>query len=543
MGSRDYQADAVIVGAGIAGLTAAWELLERGLRVVLVDRDSEARLGGMANDAFGGMHLLNTREQRRNGIRDSEELAWQDWLAAAQYGEHDHWPRRWGRHYIEHSRSQVYDWLRDFGIGFIPVVQWVERGDSGFGAGQRGNSVPRYHVIWGTGWELGQTVKRRVLNHPHAKRLTLLCGHRVDELLYADGTVTGCEGSTTDGERFRVSSAHTVISSGGINGNLEQVRKHWDTETYGAYPENMLAGSHPFADGALHDRGSAMGASVTHLGWMWNYAAGVAHPRPEFPNHGLSLIPARSALWMDAYGNRVGPPPLITGFDTHRLCQRVNRLPHQYGWQIMNRRIATVEMAVSGSHANPVFKNKSWLGFIAILLRGNPRLIDDLTAHCRDVAVGDSLDELVDAMNAMDNPAEVSLENLRRDIAAYDRQLARGAHLATDDQIRRVQLMRQWRGDKARTCKEQPILSRKGGPLIAVKTRLISRKSMGGFETDLDSRVLDQQGEVIPGLYAAGEAAGFGGGGMAGVRSLEGTFLSGCILTARRAGQFIVNHR
>ncbi len=539
MSVSECQTDAVVIGAGIAGLAATWELLEQGRRVVLIDRDSEQRLGGMANDAFGGMHLLNTREQNRNGIRDSEELAWDDWLAAAQYGEHDRWPREWGKHYIEHSHNVIYDWLRQIGISFFPVVQWVERGDYGFGEGNRGNSVPRYHVIWGTGWELAQTVKKHVLHHRHAGRMTLLCGHRVDGFLQHDGTIKGCEGVTDDGRRFRVRAEHTVICAGGINGNLDQVCKHWDSATYGPYPENILSGSHPYADGKLHDRAQSFHAAVTHLGWMWNYAAGVVHPQPEYPNHGLSVIPARSALWMDAFGNRVGPLPLVTGFDTHRLCQRVNRLPYHYGWQIMNRRIANKEVAVSGSHINPAFKNKNWLGVIGMALKGNPQLIDDLIENCADVATGNTLEELVVAMNAMPNPAQVSLENMRRDIAAFDAQLAQGARFVTDDQIRRLQIMRQWRGDKVRICRHQPIVSAKAGPLIAIKTRLISRKSMGGFQTDLQSRVLDTAGNVIPGLYAAGEAAGFGGGGLAGIRSLEGTFLTGCILTARRAGQFI----
>lgn len=541
--SLDYQSDAIVIGAGIAGLSTAYELLSAGKRVLLLDRDTDARIGGMANDAFGGMHLVNTPYQTRNGIKDSESLAWDDWCAAAEYQPHHRWPKAWGQHYIEHCRTDVYEWLRAFGIRYFPIVHWVERGDFGFGDGYRGNSVPRYHIVWGTGWELGQTVKRAVLEHPNASLLSVCTEHKVESLSEQQGRIVGCAGTNLrTGKSFAASAEHTIICSGGINGNQAKVKQHWDTDTYGAYPDNILSGCHPYADGHLHDEAAAFGASIKNLGWTWNYAAGVKHPEPEYDNHGLSIIPTRSALWVDALGNRIGPVPLVTGFDTHRLCQRVGRLPYQYSWQVMNWKIAAKELGVSGSHINTVFKNKSWLGVVKMGLQGTPSLIKMLNDSCDDVVSANTLPELVTAMNAMGNPADVNLSNLERDIRAYDAQMRTGGKFITDDQARRLQLLRQWRGDKPRTLKNQPILDDSAGPLVAMKLRIISRKSMGGFETDLNSRVLNDNGDVIDGLYAAGEAAGFGGAGMAGKRSLEGTFLSGGILTGRRAGQYIAKH-
>lgn len=558
-----YTSQVLIIGGGIAGICTAIELLDKGIEVLLLDRDSEEKFGGMANEAFGGMHFVDTPLQRRNGIKDSKQLALDDWLSAAQFedGVEDYHAKQWAEEYIDRNREDVYEWLMSFGIRFFPVVHWVERGDYGFSntqaQGGRGNSVPRYHVAWGTGWEVTQTLIKALKTHKNSNKLTLKFNHKVESLTWQGQRVVGCSGTVEQENcagRFEVVAEKTVVCAGGINGNLEQVKKYWDVETYGDFPENILAGSHPYADGSLHDELDVAGGSVKNLGWMWNYASGVKHPRPEYDNHGLSLIPARSSLWLNARGQRIGPLPLITGFDTHNLCKVSGHEEGQYTWQLMNYKIAVKELGLSSSHINKVFCHKSWLGVIKLALFGNPEMVDDLINHCEDVAVADTLEDLVVKMDEIafrspistSNSTSTSLEAIRinfdalkADVKSYDDQIERGVKWTTDDQIRRLHFLRKWRGDKARTLKNQKINDQAAGPLIAIRTRIISRKSMGGIETDVHSRVLNKSGKVIEGLYAAGEAAGFGGAGCAGKRSLEGTFLSLCILNGRRAGQDI----
>lgn len=546
----------LIVGAGLAGICTAIELLDHNQAVLLIDRDGEDNMGGMANEAFGGMLFVDSPLQRANGINDSKQLALDDWMAAAEFPDnHDnHHAKAWAHTYIERNMEDIYEWLTGFGLRFFPVVHWVERGDYGFQQGSRGNSVPRYHVAWGTGWEVTQTLINVLLNHKNKDKLTIKFQHKVETIVFDRGRVVGCRGikeGTVAGEAiqkkpepFEIHTQHLVICAGGLNGNLQQVERHWDEERYGAYPKNILAGSHPYADGLLHDDVERQGGSVKNRGWMWNYATGVKHPKPEYDNHGLSIMPARSSLWLDALGNRIGPMPLVTGFDTHNLCKVTGHLPEQYTWQLLNLKIARKELAVSGSHINEVFCNKSWFGVVKMALLGNRDIVQMLIDECDDVVMADTLPELVAKMNessAGQYQSQVELDNVQRDVDAYDGQQDRNEKFVTDDQIRRIEFLRKWRGDKVRTLKRQKILDPKAGPLIAIRSRIISRKSMGGFETNVASQVLNNQGVVIDGLYAAGEAAGFGGAGCAGVRSLEGTFLSSCILNGRIAGQTIAS--
>ncbi len=539
MPDKHYVADVSIIGGGLAGITTAIELLDHDMQVVLIDKRPEEEFGGMANEAFGGMHLVGTPEQRWNRVKDNAELAYNDWLRAAEYNETDYWPKRWAEAYCHRSYEEIYCWLKSRGVRFFPVVHWVERGDF-----KPGNTVPRYHVVWGTGYSLTQTLIQQLADHPNRDKLTLLHDHEVKEFNYNDGTVTGCEGEYPSG-CFDVSAGATVICAGGINGNLERVKQHWDTPTYGEVPQYLLNGSHPSASGDVHQQASSLGAKITHLGWMWNYAAGVHHPEPDYPKHGLSLIPPRSSLWVDCYGNRIGPDPMVTGFDTHRLCQRVCQLDHQYSWHIMNWKIAIKELAISGSHNNPAFRDKNLWRVLSNALLGDKDVVQYLIDGCSDVVIADNIDTLVERMNNLPHPdglttGQVKLENLQRDIAAYDYQVNSRPALRNDDQLRRIDQVRKWHGDRVRICKNQTIVDSKALPLIAIRCFLLSRKSMGGLQTDLNSRVLNTAGSPIPGLFAAGEAAGFGGGGIAGVRSLEGTFLSNCIFNGRIAAHSIV---
>lgn len=521
----------IVVGGGIAGIVTALELLEHGQPVILLERGTRERFGGLANEAFGGMLFAGTDLQRRNGIADSAELLRADWYRAAEFAEDDHWPMRWADTYIQRSTSDVYQWLRSHGIGFVPAVQWVERGE--FTAL---NTLPRYHVIWGTGWHLTQTLIKALLEHPRRGLLELRFGHRVEQFIQQQDSICGVQGEA-DGQPFALHGRAVVVASGGINGNLQRVRQVWDRARYGEPPQLLLNGSHPEADGHLHDQVAELGGRVLRLGQMWNYAAGIRHPQPRFADQGLSLIPPRSALWLDCRGRRVGPHPMMSGFDTHQLCGRLGRLEDQYGWLLLNRRILLKEMAISGSEVNHAFRERDSLRLIREMLFGNRAQARLLLEQCPDVLSADSYEALAQQMNALVGNHKVSAGHLRASVEPYDAMIARGPRFHNDAQLRRLHQLRNWRGDRLRLLKNQPINDPKALPLVAIRVMLLSRKSMGGIETDLQSRVLDAAGQPIPGLYAVGEACGFGGGGISGIRSLEGTFLSGCILTARIAGQ------
>jgi predicted oxidoreductase len=527
-----YSADVIVIGAGIAGVTAAIELLDRGRSVLLLDRDEEANMGGLAKESFGGIWFAGTPLQKRYGIRDGAEQGLRDWHAFAGFGPEDHWPRAWAEAYVRRANDEVFDWLRRVGVQFMPMPLWVERGLYG-----PGNSVPRWHIVWGTGHELQEVLNRHLLQRPHRDRLQLRFDHRVEALVTTNGRVTGCRGAFEgkDGQ-FEATGESVVIASGGINGNLERVKQHWHAD-WSRPPQTLLNGSHKFADGLMHDAAGALGAQVTHLDWQWNYAAGVHHWAPRKPAHGLSLVPPKSALWLDWRGERFGPMPLVTGYDTHDLVAQICARERAYSWQLLNRRIMLKELAVSGGEFNPSFRHKKRLHVVRDVLLGNHWLYDQMTQLCPDVVVAPTVEELVAKMNALAGDGSVDLEAVRSAATNYDACIDLGPRFHTDEQLRRIEFARRWIGDRVRTCKFQKILEPAAGPLIAIREFIISRKSMGGLQTDLQCRVLDGAGTPIPGLYAAGESAGFGGGGMNGKRGLEGTFLGGCVLGGRIAGQ------
>ena len=532
MRTATSSADVAIAGAGIAGIAAALEALDRGRRVILLDRDLEENLGGLARESFGGLWFAGTPLQRRRGIADSAELAHADWLSFGELRPEHEWPRAWARAYVERCVPEVHDWLCAMGIRFMPMPMWVERG-----LYVPGNSVPRFHLVWGTGRELSDRLVARLLGHPRRSLLELRFCHRVDALVTRAGKVAGLAGAVEpDGAPFEVASESVVIAAGGINGDVERVRRHWHAD-WGTPPAVILNGSHRFADGRLHDAAARAGAAVTHLDWQWNYAAGIRHWRPRKPGHGLSLIPPKSALWLNARGERIGPMPLVAGFDTHELVARICREPGGYSWQLLNRKIALRELAVSGVEFNPSIRDRRRLAVARDLLFGNRWLYEELTRNSEDIVQAETLPELVERMNALNGDDVVGLAAVESAVLAYDAQIRRGERFHGDEQLRRIAFLRRWPGDRIRTCAFQPILDRGAGPLMAIREHIISRKSMGGIRTDLSGRVLGDNGEVIDGLFAAGEAAGFGGGGMNGKRGLEGTFLGGCLFSGRIAGR------
>ncbi len=523
-------AEVVIVGSGIAGLVCALELLEQGRRVMLLDRDRQERLGGLARESFGGMFAVDTPEQRRAGIRDSAEQALADWEAFAEFDADALWPRRWARAYVEHCTGEMYWWLRGKGIKYFPVPNWVERG-----LYTPGNSFPRFHIVWGTGEKLVTTLIGHLQKHLESGHLAMRFGQCVEGLLTQDGQVVGCRGVVQGSEQpFEVRAEVVVIAAGGINGDMDRVRANWHAD-WGRAPEVLLNGSHRYADGRLHDAAASAGAQLTHLDKMWNYAAGVHHYASDKPHAGLSLVPPKSALWLNWRGERIGPQPLVSGYDTRDLVTQVCKQERQYSWQLLNHKIALKELAVSGAEHNPSVRDQNWPAFLRDILRGNRWLLDTMTAKCPDFVVAQTLPELVDKMNALQGDSAVDLATVTEVVTRFDVQVRRPEKFRNDEQLRRIAHLRSYRGDRVRTLKQQPILDDKALPLIAIREFIISRKSLGGIQTDLQSRVLGADGQPISGLFAIGEAAGFGGGGVHGLRALEGTFLGGCVLSARAA--------
>ncbi|MBK6639204.1 MAG: FAD-binding dehydrogenase [Rhodocyclaceae bacterium] len=530
-----YQADVIVVGGGLAGICATLELLDSGRKVLLLDRDIEANFGGQAKESFGGIFVVDSTEQRRVGFRDSPDLAYADWV---RFGEldadvaHMEWPRRWARAYVDRCKDEVYLWVKKHGVRFVPAPHWIERGQF-----TPGNSGPRFHIVWGTGHGLIMHLLEALARHPRRSQLTTMFGQRVNDLLVDNGRITGCRGvSEIDGEAFAASAGATIITTGGVNGSIERVRQHWHAD-WGTPPEVLLTGAHKYADGVLHDAASRHGARVAHLDRNWNYAAGVHHWQPRKPHHGLSLVPPRSALWLNWQGERIGPQPLVTGFDTRDLVTQVCRQERQYSWQVLNRKIMDKEFAISGAEFNRSVRDKKILRFARELLLGNPELTDEFLSKCKDVVSAHNLSELVEKMNALNGDNAVNLATVQEVVGRYDEQIARGPKFHNDEQLRRIAYLRRWPGDKLRTCNFQPILDQSAMPLVAIREYVVCRKSLGGIQTDLSGRVVDTTGQAMPGLYAAGETTGYGGGGMNGLRALEGTFLGGCIFSGRIAGQ------
>ena len=533
----NYKADVSIIGGGIAGITAALDLLDAGKSVLIVDRDTKANFGGLAKESFGGMFFVNSPFQRRTGIKDNEKLALDDWMTFGELPREEYWGRRWAEKFV-HSTHDVFDFVRKYGIKFFPVVHWVERG-----LFKPGNSVPRFHMVWGTGHGLIEALVKGLEKHKNHNKLQLVFQHKVDGITVKDGKIKGCSGTNEENnEAFKTQSETVIIATGGINGDMDLVRKHWHSE-WGTAPKHLLNGSHHFSDGLLHNATEKIGGNVVNLQNMWNYAAGIPHPKPKRPNHGLSIVPPKSALWLNSKGERMGPIPLITGYDTRYMVTRICEEEHKYSWQVLNKKIALNELAVSGSDFNDGIKNKKIFAFLHDLLVGNKALYKVLKEDSPSFVVANSLEELSDKMNQIDTEDKVDLEALRKSVNDYDTQIDRGPKFHNDEQLRRIAHARQYRGDKVRTCKFQKINDPKAFPLVAIKEDILSRKSLGGIQTDLESRVLTKpingKQKPIYGLYAVGEAAGFGGGGSHGIRALEGTFLASCILTAQMAAKNI----
>lgn len=535
--------DVIIAGGGLAGMVTAIELLDKGLQVMLLDRDEASRLGGLAQWSLGGLFYVNSPLQRRNAIRDSTDLALADWLAVAEFGPNDEWPRRWAEAYVNECTDQVYRWLRGYGLKYLPFPLHQERraGD------EPGNSVPRFHLVWGAGKGLTDCLTHRLHTHPQVSRLDLRFRHKVEQICSdGAGQITGVAGiNEATGEPFAYNAPIVVIASGGITGNPQLLRRHW-YKPWRTPPEVILNGSHKYGDGALHLAAKKLNANLTHLDKIWNYAAGIHYTGDAGPYEGVSLIPARTALWLNARGERIGPTPLVSGFDVRFLVQEICRQEEKYSWQVLNHKIAARELGVSGAEFNAALREKNALAFAKGLLFGSTALIDQLIRTSVDIVVADSLGELAQKMNALTGQSFIAGDRLQSLVAEFDAEVAKGPHRSEDEQIRRIALLRVSLGDKLRICKAQRIGDPNAGPFIAIREHILARKTMGGLQTDLHSRVLgapvNGRQRILSGLYAVGEAAGFGGGGIHGLRSLEGTFLGNCVFTARKAAEHIAGN-
>ena len=534
-----HKADVVIVGGGIAGITTAIELLNFDKKVLIIDRDIEENFGGLAKESFGGMFFVNTPQQRRAGIKDTPELAFKDWCSVAEFEETDVLAKQWAKTYVYNCTSKVYDWLKEQGIGFFPVVHWVERG-----LYKPGNSYPRFHMVWGTGSELIKVLVNKLLSHPKAStHLKVLYKHKVDEIQVDGSQVVGVTGTNEfSGNEFEATGEQIVIAAGGMGGNIERVKANW-YKAWGDAPKTILNGAHKFALGDLHDAVKKQNGVVVNLEKNWPYAAGVHHPRPLKEGHGLSLVPPKSALWLDYTGKRFGPMPLITAYDTRYAVEQICKQTKKYSWQVLNMKIAYKEFAISGSESNKAIREKSWIGFLKTILFGNKELVHDMIDNCKDFVTADTVEELVIKMNALEGNEDVQLAHVKEAIEEYDKQIDRGERYFNDEQLRRIAHARQYKGDKVRTCKFQKIVDPKAGKLIGIREHILSRKTLGGIQTDLEGKVMGVDGKPLNGLFAVGEVAGFGGGGMHGVGTLEGTFLGGCVLTARVAAYTIANKK
>ena len=542
------ETDVIVVGAGLSGLVAATEIADAGKRVIVVDQEGEQSIGGQAFWSFGGLFLVDSPEQRRLGIKDSVDLAMQDWLGAAGFDrDEDFWPRKWAEAYVGFAAGEKRDWLRAMGHRIFPVVGWAERG--GYDAMGHGNSVPRFHVTWGTGPGIVEPFERRAREAMKSGRLSFRFRHRVDALSITDGTVGGVSGAVLapdDVERGKSSSRNVVgefalkaqaviVASGGIGGNHELVRQNWP-KRLGEPPKFMISGVPEHVDGRMIGITEKTGARLINRDRMWHYVEGIQNWNPIWPRHGIRILPGPSSMWFDATGTRL-PAPLFPGSDTLGQLKYIMSTGYEYSWFILTQSIIKKEFALSGSEQNPDLTGKSWrMTLRRATNKGAPAPVEAFKSHGVDFIVRDKLEDLVAEMNKLAGSDLLKLEHIKMQIEARDREIANP--YVKDAQVMNIHNARRYIGDKLiRTASPHRILDPAHGPLIAVKLNILTRKTLGGFETDLDSRVFGSEGSVIPGLYAVGEAAGFGGGGVHGYRSLEGTFLGGCLFSGRNAGR------
>ncbi|ATQ42257.1 FAD-binding dehydrogenase [Caulobacter mirabilis] len=541
-------ADVIIVGAGLSGLVAAAELADAGKTVIILDQEPRQNLGGQAHWSLGGLFLVDSPEQRRLGVKDSFDLALQDWMGTAGFDrDEDYWPRRWAEAYVGFAAGEKRSWLRAMGHRIFPIVGWAERG--GDAATGHGNSVPRFHLTWGTGPGVVEPFARRVQEAEARGRIAFRFRRRVDALIVTNGAVTGVRGAVLapdDAPRgvstsrdvvadFELSAGAVIVASGGLGGNHDLVRQNWPARL-GPPPKRMVTGVPAHVDGRMLAITEAAGGRIINRDRMWHYVEGLHNWNPIWPGHGIRILPGPSSLWFDARGERL-PAPNYPGYDTLKTLEHIGKTGFDYTWFVLTQSVIRKEFALSGSEQNPDLTGRDWLlTSKRATSKGAPGPVEAFKQHGVDFIVANSLEELVPRMNALTGDDLIQLDRLRGQIEARDREMANP--YAKDAQVMGIHNARRYLGDKlVRTAKPHRMLDPAHGPLIAVRLNILTRKTLGGFETDLEARVFGHDGRLIPGLYAVGEAAGFGGGGVHGYRSLEGTFLGGCLFSGRNAGR------
>jgi predicted oxidoreductase len=388
-------ADVIVVGAGLAGLVVTAELADAGRRVVVVEQEPQQSLGGQAFWSFGGLFLVDSPEQRRMGIRDSLDLAWQDWEGTAGWDRpEDDWGRRWARAYVEVAAGEKREWLREQGVRFFPVVGWAERG-GGLATGP-GNSVPRFHITWGTGPGLLEPFVRRVRDAVLRGDVELRFRHQVDELTTTDGAVDGVRGTLLEPSavdraepssrspvgQFQLSAQAVVVTSGGIGANHDLVRASWP-ERLGTPPRDLLTGVPDHVDGRMLGITQSAGGTVVNPDRMWHYTEGIANWDPVWTGHGIRILPGPSSLWLDAEGTRL-PVPNFPGFDTLGTLTQLRRTVHDHSWFVLTQRIIEKEFALSGSEQNPDLTGRSVRQVLGRVRPGAPAPVEAFKSKGED---------------------------------------------------------------------------------------------------------------------------------------------------------------
>ena len=541
-------ADVIIVGGGLAGLVAAGELIDAGKRVILLDQEGEQSLGGQAFWSFGGLFFVDSPEQRRMRIRDSYDLALQDWLGSAGFDrEEDLWPRKWAEAYVGFAAGEKRAWLRARGMRWFPVVGWAERG--GYTATEHGNSVPRFHVTWGTGPGIVKPFVDRLREGERQGLVSLRFRYRVNGFSTAAGVVDGVQGDIlkpTTAERgspssrtvvgdFTLRAQTIVVASGGIGGNLDLVRKSWP-KRLGNPPKRMICGVPDHVDGRMLGITEAVGGNVINRDRMWHYTEGIQNWRPIWSRHGIRILPGPSSLWLDARGKRL-PVPLFPGFDTLGTLAHITATGYDYSWFVLSQKIIEREFALSGSEQNPDLTSGSWVKVVRARRGGGaPAPVRAFMERGADFIVERNLTDLVRRMNKLTGEGLLDAAAIEREVCARDREIDNA--FTKDAQVTAIRGARNYLGDRLiRVAKPHRLLDPAAAPLVAVRLWILTRKTLGGLQTDLSARVLKADGAPLANVFAAGEAAGFGGGGMHGYRALEGTFLGGCIFSGRTAGR------
>ncbi|WP_308191990.1 FAD-binding dehydrogenase [Gordonia liuliyuniae] len=411
------------------------------------------------------------------------------------------------------------------------------------------NAVARRRVTLGTGPGVVEPFRNAALDAERRRRITFKFRHRVDELVMSGGRITGVRGKrlvpstkprgvatsrATAGD-FELRAPVTIVASGGIGANHDLVRANWPSRL-GKAPKTLITGVPAHVDGRMLGIAEDAGARIVNRDRMWHYTEGLRNHTSIWPDHGIRVLAAPSSMWFDAEGNRF-ESPAFPSYDTIKTLEMIGKTGYDYSWFVLNKRIIAKEFVLSGSEQNPELTRKDLAAYLANrALDDVPKPVQKFIDKGVDVVQARSVDDLTRKMNRLARNDLIDAGKLRKQIVERDRQI--GNPYTKDAQVMGIHNSRNFLGDNiVRTVEPHRILDRAAGPLIAIRMNILTRKTLGGLQTNLAGQVLNAGGAVVPGLYAAGEASGFGGGGVHGYNALEGTFLGGCLYSGRVAGR------